>query len=149
NPDFDPPKRLIIYSRENKSHQNQLSTTPELMQQIPMVRFERMTTPLTVETFHNDHTLNTEEPEIHPHTLGLKSYQNVHEPDFYLSNHKIYPNHQYDASLKVEEPNHRYNVQRQVEEPNHRYDVRRQEKEIQQPRPFEYILRGTPPTAFQ
>lgn len=120
------------------------------MQQIPISsQFERMTTPLTVEIFHNDHTLNVEEPESHPLTLELKSYQNVHnEPDLFLSNHKIYPNHQYDARRQVEEPN-RYDLRRQIEEPNHRYAVRRQEKEIYEPRPFEYILRGTPPTAFQ
>lgn len=128
NTDFDPPKRLIILSHENKSHPNQLSTASVFMQQIPTnYQFDSeisITTPLSIKVFrHHQQALNIEDSESHPQKLELKSYRNVHNEPGFLPIHNIHP--------------------------NHRYDVRRQAEEIHQPRPFEYIIRGTPPTAFQ
>lgn len=115
---------MIILSQENKSHLNQFTTASVLIQQIPTNdQFEnkiRITTPLSVKRFQNEEKDNVEVPQ----TLALKSYQSMREePTLYIRNHNIYP--------------------------NHRYDVRRQVEEIYQPRPFDYIMRGTPPTAFQ
>lgn len=124
NTDFDPPKRLIIFSHENKSQQDQLSTASVFIQQIP-TNFQRdsedsITTPLSVKSFRN-RTFQIEDPESAP----LKSYLNIPNGASFLANRNIYP--------------------------NHRYDVRRQvtSEYIDQPRPFEYIIRGTPPSAFQ
>lgn len=99
------------------------------MQQIPTnFQFDSeitVTTPLSVNVFRNQHELENEDSELNPQKLELRSYHNLP-----LTN---------EASFR---PNH--NVF-----PNHRYDVRRQVEELDQPRPFDYIIRGTPPTAFQ
>lgn len=127
NTDFDPPKRLIILSHENKSYPTQLSTASVFMQQIPTnFQFDSevsITTPLSVKVFRNKHSLNIEDLESQPQKLELKSYHNMRSEADFLLNRNIHP--------------------------NHRYDARRQAEEINEPRPFQYILRGTPPTAFQ
>lgn len=97
------------------------------MQQIPTnYHFDSeisITTPLSIKVLgHHQQILNTEDPEAQPQKMELKSYHNLHNEPGFLPIHNIHP--------------------------NHRYDVRRQAEEIHQPRPFEYIIRGTPPTAF-
>lgn len=58
-----------------------------------------------------------------PHTMALKSYPNMLRKATNIPTVNMFP--------------------------NHRYDVRRRLEEINRPRPFEYIIRGTPPTGFQ
>lgn len=128
NTDFDPPKRLIILSHENKTHhRQQLSTASVFLQQIPTnFRLDgeiSITTPLSVQEFHRRQTLNSEDRESQPQKLELKSFHDANNKPGVLPHRNIHP--------------------------NHRYDVRRQAEENHQPRPFDYIIRGTPPTAFQ
>lgn len=99
------------------------------MQQIPTnFQFDNeisITTPLSVEVFRDQHGLKIDDSESHPQKLELKSYHKWPLP----SEESFRPNHNFF--------------------PNHRYDLRRQVEEVDQPRPFDYIIRGTPPTAFQ
>lgn len=118
NTDFDPPKRLIILSHENRTHlqQSQLPTPPAIMHQIP-TNFQidnEITTPLTGIA---------DDTNSQPQTMELKSFP-------------ILP---YDVGI----------FPSPVIFPNHRYDFRRRLEQMSQPRPFDYLMRGTPPTGFQ
>lgn len=97
------------------------------MQQIPTnLQIDNdfsITTPLSIKVFHNQRTQSIDEPESQPQKLELKLFPNVHGGPGILHNHNVYP--------------------------NHRYDLRRRLEEINEPRPFEYILRGTPPAGFE
>lgn len=124
NTDFDPPKRIIILSNENKTQNRQPPTAPVIIQQIP-TNFQvdsetSLTTPLSLRLLHNQEPIDTTDDESLPLKLEFRSYPNMFNG--YPRNHNIYP--------------------------NHRYDARRQLEEIV-PRPFDYFVRGTPPTAFQ
>lgn len=125
NTDFDPPKRIIILSNENRTRSSQLSTAAVIQQQIPTnFRINNdATTPFSLRVSHNQEPIDTTEHESLPQKLEFRSYPNMFDELRRSHNYNIYP--------------------------NHRYDGQRQSEENIQPRPFDYFVRGTPPTAFQ